>query len=101
VVKAMPTLLNSGDIAGLITEIVEKTAEIGIHAQLDKILDGCLMVMACHNAIRAHQRLSDAQIKAMLEQLDDCNNPSHCPHGRPTWLRWRVTDLEKQFQRIV
>ena len=101
VVKSMPTLLHSGDISGMITEIVEKTAELGIHAGLEKILDECLTVMACHNAIRAHQRLSEAQIKAMLEQLDGCDNPSHCPHGRPVWLRWRVTDLEKQFQRIV
>ncbi|WP_419659257.1 MutL: DNA mismatch repair protein [Desulfosarcina variabilis str. Montpellier] len=101
VVKSMPTLLHSGDIPALITQLVEKTAEIGIHAGLEKILDECLMVMACHNAIRAHQRLGEAQIKAMLEQLDGCDNPSHCPHGRPIWLRWRVADLEKQFQRIV
>ena len=101
VVKSMPTLLHSGDIPALITALVEKTAEIGIHAGLEKILDECLMVMACHNAIRAHQRLNEAQIKAMLGQLDGCDNPSHCPHGRPIWLRWRVADLEKQFQRIV
>ena len=101
VVKSMPTLLHSGDIPALITQLVEKTAEIGIHTGLEKILDECLMVMACHNAIRAHQHLSEAQIKAMLDQLDGCDNPSHCPHGRPIWLRWRVADLEKQFQRIV
>ena len=59
------------------------------------------MVMACHNAIRAHQRLSNAQIGAMLEQLDACDNPSHCPHGRPIWVRWGLDALEKQFRRIV
>ena len=64
-------------------------------------MDGCLMVMACHNAIRAHQRLGDAHIKAMLEQLDACDNSSHCPHGRPIWIRWTVNELEKRFQRIV
>ena len=102
VVKSMPTLLHSGDIPALITQACrKKQPEIGIHAGLEKILDECLMVMACHNAIRAHQRLGEAQIKAMLEQLDGCDNPSHCPHGRPIWLRWRVADLEKQFQRIV
>ncbi len=101
VVKSMPTLLHGGDIPGMISEIVEKTADIGIHAQLDTILDQCLMVMACHNAIRAHQHLDAAQVKAMLAQLDGCDNPSHCPHGRPIWIRWRVRDLEKQFQRIV
>jgi DNA mismatch repair protein MutL len=101
VVKAIPTLLDSGDIPALVTQLVEKTAEIGVGAELETILDKCLMVMACHNAIRAHQQLTDMQIKAMLEQLDVCENPSHCPHGRPIWIRWTVRDLEKQFQRIV
>lgn len=101
VVKAIPTLLASATIPAMITELVEKTADIGVGSDADSLMDGCLMVMACHNAIRAHQRLNAGQIKAMLEQLDDCENPSHCPHGRPIWIRWRLRDLEKQFQRIV
>ncbi len=101
VVKAVPTLLDSAGISGLVTQLVEKTAEIGVGAEMETILDECLMVMACHNAIRAHQQLTETQIKAMLEQLDACDNPSHCPHGRPIWIQWRAKDLEKQFQRIV
>jgi DNA mismatch repair protein MutL len=101
VVKAVPTLLDSSGISGIVTRLVEKTAEIGVGAEMETIMDECLIVMACHNAIRAHQQLSETQIKAMLEQLDACDNPSHCPHGRPIWIRWRVKDLEKQFRRIV
>ncbi|HSO18077.1 MAG TPA: DNA mismatch repair endonuclease MutL [Desulfosarcina sp.] len=101
VVKALPTLLDNREIGSMITRIVEKAADIGIDAEMDTIVDGCLMVMACHNAIRAHQRLDDAQIKTMLEHLDACDNPSHCPHGRPVWIRWAVNDLEKRFRRIV
>ncbi len=101
VVKAVPTLLDNAGIPELVTQLVEKTAEIGVGAGMETIMDECLMVMACHNAIRAHQQLSEAQIKAMLEQLDACDNPSHCPHGRPIWIRWSLKELEKQFQRIA
>jgi DNA mismatch repair protein MutL len=101
VVKALPTLLDSSEIPALITRLVEKTAEIGVSVDMKSILDGCLMVMACHNAVRAHQHLSGEQIKTMLEQLDACENPSHCPHGRPIWIQWSVKELEKRFQRIV
>jgi DNA mismatch repair protein MutL len=59
------------------------------------------MVTACHDALRAHQRLDDAHLKALLRQLDDCENPSHCPHGRPTWVKWDLAELEKMFKRIV
>jgi DNA mismatch repair protein MutL len=101
VVKAVPTLLDSGDIPALVTEIVEKTAQIGVDAEMETIMDECLKVMACHHAIRAHQQLIPVQINAMLAQLDVCDNPSHCPHGRPIWIQWHLKDLEKQFRRIV
>jgi DNA mismatch repair protein MutL len=101
VVKSIPTLIDNADIQGLVTQLVEKTAEIGVGVEMETILDECLMLIACHNAIRAHQQLTETQIKAMLEQLDACDNPSHCPHGRPIWILWSVKDLEKQFQRIV
>ena len=65
----------------------------------ETVLDACRMVMACHNAVRANQRLQPEQITRMLEQLDRCNDPDHCPHGRPTWIRWSVKDLEKAFLR--
>ena len=100
VVKAIPTLLDNRDVPALVTRLVDKTAAIGVGAEIDAIMEGCLMVMACHNAIRAHQRLSDAQIQAMLGQLDACENPSHCPHGRPIWIQWTRRELEKQFRRI-
>jgi len=101
VVKAVPTLLADREVKPLVLEIVEKIVEIGSGPALSEMLDQCRMVMACHGAIRANQTLSEKQIKGLLLQLDDCQNPSHCPHGRPTWLRWELRELEKSFKRIV
>jgi DNA mismatch repair protein MutL len=67
VVKTLPSLLDNGKIPSIISQMVEKAAELGVNAETDTIMDECLMVMACHNAVRAHQRLSDVQIKSMLE----------------------------------
>ena len=58
-----------------------------------------LKIMACHGAIRARQSLVAAQMQRLLVQLDECENPSHCPHGRPTWIRWSLPALEKAFGR--
>ena len=101
VVKAVPTLLAGREVKPLVLEIVEKIVEIGSGPALSEMLDQCRMVMACHGAIRANQALTEKQIKGLLLQLDDCQNPSHCPHGRPTWLRWELRELEKSFKRIV
>jgi DNA mismatch repair protein MutL len=101
VVKSVPALLADREISPLVVEIVEKTAEIGFTPGLEKAIDECLILMACHGTIRANQELSDKQLAELLKQLDACDNPSHCPHGRPTWIRWYLRTLVKSFKRIV
>ena len=101
VVKSVPALLENKEVKPLVIEIVEKMAQIGFTPGLEKAMDQCLILMACHGAIRANQKLSDEEIKGLLDQLDKCDQPSHCPHGRPIYIRWSVRELEKSFKRIV
>ena len=101
VIKSVPALLSGRDIRPLIVEIVETAVAIGFAARMEKVLEPCLMLMACHGAIRANQRLTEPEIRRLLADLDRCGNPAHCPHGRPTWIRWTERDLEKAFGRIV
>ncbi len=99
VVKSVPALLAHREIKPIILEIAEKMLESGLSRGLEKTIDQCLMLIACHGAIRANQRLLDKQITALLAQLDECENPSHCPHGRPTWISWTLEFFEKSFKR--
>ena len=99
IIKCVPTLLDNQDLSRLVRALAETSVEIGMKSGLDKIMESCRMLMACHNAVRAHQHLSDLQIRRMLEQLDQCANTAHCPHGRPIWIRWTLRDLEKAFGR--
>jgi len=101
VVKAVPLLLKNKEIKPLVIEMVEKTAQIGFSSGMETVLDQCIELMACHGAIRANQRLSDKEIQELLHQLDTCDQPSNCPHGRPTWVRIGLKELEKMFKRIV
>jgi len=101
VIHAVPALLVKSDVKRMITEIIEKMAEIGFSPGLESAIDECLILMACHSAIRANQKLPEEQIKHLLRQLDECENPSHCPHGRPTLIEWPVKSIEKSFKRIV
>ena len=99
VVKSVPAILAHREIKPLVIEIVEKIATTGFGPGLEKGIDKCLILMACHGAIRANQALSDTEIKTLLDQLDRCKNPSHCPHGRPTWIRLSKGYIEKSFGR--
>jgi len=98
-IKAAPLMLLEGELGPVIREILETALAAGGAADPNAVLDGSVKIMACHGAIRARQSLDDRQIRRLLQQMDECDNPSHCPHGRPTWIRWTQKDLEKAFGR--
>ncbi len=106
VVKSLPSILSDKEAKPLILEMIDRMEELGFAPDskspgFEKAIDECLILMACHGSIRAHQALSIQEMEGLLNQLDKCDNPSHCPHGRPTWIRWTVKELEKSFNRIV
>ncbi|UCF91501.1 MAG: DNA mismatch repair endonuclease MutL [Desulfobacterales bacterium] len=101
VIKSVPSLLVGRELKALVREMVEQMAAVGWAPGLEKALEHCRKIMACHGAIRANQPLAVDQLKGLLQQLDECSNPVHCPHGRPTWIRWDLNTIEKLFNRIV
>ena len=57
--------------------------------------------MACKAAIKAHNLLHPDEMNRLLIDLQDLDDPYHCPHGRPIIIRMSRYELEKQFKRIV
>jgi DNA mismatch repair protein MutL len=101
VIKSVPALLAGKSIKPLVMEILEKAAEIDVASDVKRGIEASLTLIACHGAIRANQRLAREQMQRLLEQLDDLENPSHCPHGRPTYILRNLRQVEKDFKRIV
>ncbi len=60
-----------------------------------------LASMSCKAAIKGNQRVSELEIKHIMEELMTLDNPYNCPHGRPTLICITKTELEKKFKRIV
>jgi DNA mismatch repair protein MutL len=99
VVKAVPGFLSGREVRPLLTEIAEAAAGSESPSNPQQALDFCRQRAACHGAIRAGQSLTSAQMQDLLRQLDECGNLSHCPHGRPTWLKWEMGVIERSFKR--
>ncbi|MGE5256104.1 MAG: DNA mismatch repair endonuclease MutL [Hyphomicrobiales bacterium] len=99
VVKAVPTLLAGRELRPLLVEIAEAAAGSRTPSKPQEALDFCRQRAACHGAIRAGQALTFQQMQDLLRQLDACVNLSHCPHGRPTWLKWEMGVIERSFRR--
>ena len=57
--------------------------------------------MACKAAVKGNMRMSKEEVKALLAEMMELDNPYHCPHGRPTMISMTKYELEKKFKRIV
>ncbi len=58
-----------------------------------------IATMACHHSIRFNRHLTMAEMQEVVRQLSLCENPYHCPHGRPTFITLDEKELTKEFLR--
>jgi DNA mismatch repair protein MutL len=63
------------------------------------ILHRLLATLACHSSIRFNDQLSMAQMQKIVDDLFLCDQPYHCPHGRPTMMNVTLETLYKEFGR--
>ncbi len=98
-VRTVPAPLTGCDAAALLRDLAEELAESGESRVIESRLDAVLARMACHGSIRAGRRLSEAEMNALLRALEATPNAGTCSHGRPTWIRLEVADLERLFGR--
>jgi len=100
---SVPALLAERDYAAALMDVLEilrsPAADDILDEGLPRVFHHLLTVMACHGAIRAHQRLHDNEIRALLHDLAGAAMPFTCPHGRPVLLHIALADIEKKFLR--
>lgn len=73
----------------------------GLEDRLKELMLHELATMSCHGSVRAGQTLSSSEAHALLGQMSATDFSGHCPHGRPTTLRFKWGEIERMFKRIV
>ncbi|MBU1196795.1 MAG: DNA mismatch repair endonuclease MutL [Proteobacteria bacterium] len=101
VIKSVPSIMDEKDIKPLIIDLVEKRLVQKDPLSAGEWIEDCLILMACHSAIRAHLNLTRMEMEKLIRDLENCQNPRHCPHGRPILISWDKHQIEKLFKRVV
>lgn len=98
-VRSTPALLGQFDLRSLLADLGGEIAELGGPLKLKERLDLVAATFACHHSVRAGRVLSVAEMNALLREMEVTPNSGQCNHGRPTWVKLSMDDVEKLFGR--
>lgn len=98
-IRSVPLIFGKPNVKSLFYDILD-SLDNKIRSSYDTKIEK-IMKLACVNAIKGGDNMSEIEIFSLLEQLRKTTNPSSCPHGRPTILVMSKNDIEKAFLRIL
>jgi DNA mismatch repair protein MutL len=99
-VQSYPSILRKFKAESLLRAVAHHLQETGKAPTQDQLLESLLHMMACKAAVKAGDPLTNEEIEHLLELRHLVDDAHHCPHGRPTALRYSLAELERQFGRI-
>ncbi len=98
-VKALPALLIRSPAVELVRDVLDDLAESDRQASWEERRIDVLSRMACHSSVRAGKDMGEAEIRALLEQVEKIDFGTRCPHGRPVLRAFSRGEVENWFER--
>lgn len=99
-VRTVPYILSSGFSSRDLTDILEKLY-VEVSDVSDMIPEETLYMMACKSAIKANRKMTDMEIRGLVDELAKTDGLYTCVHGRPVIISMGKKEFEKRFKRIV
>ena len=96
ILRAVPAVIGDKDPGKALVEVLDLMAFEGLVKEREQALAASI---ACHGAVRAGMSMEQREMEALLVQLEACDNPHTCPHGRPTIMHLSSSHLEREFGR--
>ncbi|MGE8288134.1 MAG: DNA mismatch repair endonuclease MutL [Stenotrophomonas sp.] len=98
-VRSIPALLANAEPEALLRDVLGDLREHGQSRRIATARDELLSTMACHGAVRANRRLTIPEMNALLRDMEITERSGQCNHGRPTWARFSLAEIDRWFLR--
>jgi DNA mismatch repair protein MutL len=99
VLRRVPAFIGTAEIPALVASLVHDLSLDADTHHLESAADRFLGTLACRSAIHAHRRLTLPEMNALLRQMEETERANQCNHGRPTWTRLSLQQLDQLFLR--
>jgi DNA mismatch repair protein MutL len=100
ILKSVPAALARADLDRMLLDVLDELRDLDrAQTPIVEAMDAILSCAACHSVVRAGDRLTKEEIRALLEQMDQIDFGAHCPHGRPVFVEWSDRELAAMFHR--
>jgi DNA mismatch repair protein MutL len=98
-IEGVPLLLENADYEALVRDVLGDLVEHDDPTRVGSAIDAVLATMACHGAVRANRKLSVSEMNALLRDMERTERSDQCNHGRPTWMKITLPELDQLFLR--
>jgi DNA mismatch repair protein MutL len=99
IIKSIPLLLDLNQAKQLVQRLLADLTNFGSSNCLEQHQEQILATLACHSALRANHQLTISEMNALLREMEQTQFAHYCNHGRPTWFKLTMPELDAMFMR--
>ena len=99
IVREIPALVSDCNVKNLVDAVINDMANENSLNYLETEVNKICSTIACHGSIRSGRKLEVEEMNDLLRKMENTKNSGQCNHGRPTFIKLNIVEIEKLFGR--